>query len=514
MKILGFSHGTHDSSYCIYEDGKLIVHEELERLNRIKETDGDILEHLFNKGVTFNDFDYITTYPHGELKFYSQTFLKEYENIKDKFVEVGHHTSHAANAYFCSGYNKSLIFTIDGGGWDRLNTGLRASSFTVWYGENGKITPLKLSDEFNLGWIWSHITTAVFKMSGGGPPYGSQAGTVMGMAAYGNADNYKHITKEFLLSHDYSSLDNLTEEQQFDFAARLQQLTEEVVFDLMKPYMDEYQIDSICLSGGVALNCVMTGKMKEWFPTIKNIYIPAVPYDAGLAIGCVQYLYHQLMDNPIDTNDLQNSPYLGIDYSLETIQETIEKYSDKVQSKHITNIEVCNLLQEQNIISVFNGKSESGRRALGNRSILADPRNISIRDVVNHKTKHRQWFRPFAPSILEEKTSEWFVSDVFSPYMSFALQFKEEKKSLVPAVVHKDGTGRLQTVSKKLNPNYHELISEWETQTGIPILLNTSFNDKEPIVETPEDAIKCFLKTKIDYLYFVEHNLIITKNEI
>lgn len=511
MKILGFSHGTHDSSYCIYEDGKLIVHEELERLNRIKETDGDILEHLYNKGVSFDDFDYITTYPHGDLRFYSQKFLQEFESIKHKFVEVGHHTSHAANAYFCSGYNKALIFTIDGGGWDRLNTGLRASSFTVWIADNGKIEPLKLSDEYNLGWIWSHITSAVFKMSGGGPPYGSQAGTVMGMSAYGNADNFKHITKEFLLGHDYSSLENLNEQEQFDFAARLQQITEEVTYDLMKEFINQYDVDSICLSGGVALNCVMTGKMKEWFPKIKNIYIPAVPYDAGLAIGCAQYLYHQLMGNPIDINDLQNSPYLGVPYSIEDVKNIVSKYSEQVELKNSSYSEICELLQKENIISLFNGKSESGRRALGNRSIIADPRSNSIREVVNHKTKHRQWFRPFAPSILEDKTSEWFVDDIFSPYMSFAIQFKEDKKQYVPAVVHKDGTGRLQTVSKKLNPNYYELISEWERQTGIPIVLNTSFNDKEPIVETPEDAIKCFLKTKIDYLYFVEHNLLISK---
>jgi carbamoyltransferase len=314
-----------------------------------------------------------------------------------------------------------------------------------------------------------------------------------------------------LLKHDYSSLDNLTEQEQFDFAARLQQLTEEVVYDLMKPYIDEYDVDSICLSGGVALNCVMTGKMKVWFDKIKNIYIPAVPYDAGLAIGCVQYLYHQLMENSIDENDLQNSPYLGIPYSIDDVKNTIEKYSEQVQFGESSYKEICELLQNENIISLFNGKSESGRRALGNRSIIADPRNNNIREVVNHKTKHRQWFRPFAPSILEDKTSEWFVDNVFSPYMSFAIQFKEDKKQLVPAVVHKDGTGRLQTVSKKLNPNYYELISEWERQTGVPIVLNTSFNDKEPIVETPEDAIKCFLKTKIDYLYFVEYNLLITK---
>ena len=511
MKILGFSHGSHDSSYCIYEDGKLLVHEELERLNRVKETDGDILEYLFQKGTTFDDFDYITTYPHGELKWYSPTFVKEFDRIKDKFIEVGHHTSHAANAYFTSGFGKSLVFTLDGGGWDRLETGMIASSATAWIAEGGEIQPLRFSDDCNLGWIWSQATSVVFKMSGGGPPYGCQAGTVMGMSAYGNANNFKHIDKDFLSKCDFSTLSELNEQEQFDFAARLQQLTEEIIYDLLKPYIDQYEVDSVCLSGGVALNCVMTGKISSWFPKIKNIYIPPVPYDAGLAIGCAQYVYHQLLSVPVDTKDLQNSPYLGIDYSLSDIMDTLSDHSDKVEFKNSSDSEICELLKSESIISLFNGKSESGRRALGNRSIIADPRSNDIRAVVNHKTKHRQWFRPFAPSVLEAKVGDWFTQDVFSPYMSFAIPFKEEKKAFVPAVVHKDGTGRLQTVSEKLNPRYHQLISEWERQTGIPIVLNTSFNDKEPIVETPEDALKCFLKTKIDYLYFMEHNLLISK---
>ena len=512
MKIFGFSHGSHDSSYAIYNNGSLVVHEELERLIRVKETDGDVLEHLHKDNFTFDDFNIITTYPHQDVRWYSQTFLQQFDKIKHKFIEVGHHAAHAANAYYSSGFNKAIIFTIDGGGWDRVDGRLVASSFTVWLANGSKLVPLVYDFTINLGVAWSTATSTVFKMSGGGPPYGSQAGTVMGMAAYGNPHNFAHLSKDQFLNCDFQSYSALSEQEMFDFAARMQQLTEEIVYNAMKPFIDQYDYTNMCLAGGVALNCVMTGKMKQWFNKINNIYIPPVPYDAGLAIGCAQYVYHHIQGNDIEL--VQNSPYLGINYTLDVINNTLDTYKEQIVVQTTCDKCVCNLLQEQNVISLFNGKSESGRRALGNRSIVADPRSNDIRQAINEKTKHRQWFRPFAPSILKDKVGEWFEDSIDSPYMSFAIPFKTDVINKVPAVVHKDGTGRLQTVNKELNPYYYDLIVEWYKQTGVPILLNTSFNDREPIVETPEDAIKCFLKTKIDYLYFVEHKLLIKKRNV
>ena len=170
------------------------------------------------------------------------------------------------------------------------------------------------------------------------------------------------------------------------------------------------------------------------------------------------------------------------------------------------------MILNQNIISVFGGPSESGRRALGNRSILADPRKKEMKDIINEKVKHRQWFRPFAPSILREEVSNWFEHDIDSPYMSFAIKFKEEVRNKAQAVVHFDGTGRLQTVTENDNKWYYDFIKSFHIKTGVPILLNTSFNDREPIVETPLDAIKCFKNTEIDYLYFYDYNILVKKS--
>ena len=163
------------------------------------------------------------------------------------------------------------------------------------------------------------------------------------------------------------------------------------------------------------------------------------------------------------------------------------------------------------IISVFGGGSESGRRALGNRSILADPRHAETKDIVNEKVKHRQWFRPFAPSILRDHVKDWFVHDVDSPYMSIALKFKEGMGEKVPAVLHHDYTARLQTVSKEDNEWYYNFIDKFREKTGVPIVLNTSFNDREPIVETPEHGLDCFLRTNIDYLYFRDYGILVSK---
>ena len=171
------------------------------------------------------------------------------------------------------------------------------------------------------------------------------------------------------------------------------------------------------------------------------------------------------------------------------------------------------MLQNQNIVAVFGGGSESGRRALGNRSILADPRDPDMKDIINEKVKHRQWFRPFAPSILREEVGNWFTKDKNSPYMSFVLDFKDEVKERVPAVVHLNGTARLQTVTENDNKWYYNFIKKWYNSSGVPIVLNTSFNDREPICETPEHAINCFLNTNIDYLYFYDKGLLVNKGE-
>jgi len=179
----------------------------------------------------------------------------------------------------------------------------------------------------------------------------------------------------------------------------------------------------------------------------------------------------------------------------------------------ILDKQVIDLICEQNIVCTFGGGSESGRRALGNRSILADPRSGKMKDIINYKVKHRQWYRPFAPSILREDVKDWFEKDIDSPYMSFVVPFKSNVINRVPAVVHLDGTGRLQTVTENSNKWYYNFIKKFKQKTGIPILLNTSFNDREPIVETPTHAINCFMGTNIDYLYFYEYGILVSKEK-
>jgi len=254
----------------------------------------------------------------------------------------------------------------------------------------------------------------------------------------------------------------------------------------------------------------MTGKMYDWFGQhVDQIYVCPVPYDAGLAIGSAQWVWHQKLDMPRIKWQDNATPYLGALYDRQSILNAIKQNSEKIEFINCSDEEVLTKLDEQKIVSVFGGGSESGRRALGNRSILADPRGTGMKDLLNEKVKHRQWYRPFAPAILRERVQEWFVRDIENPYMSFVLKFKEEQKSKVPAVVHYDGSGRFQSVSEKDNLWFYNFLKKWEAKTSIPILLNTSFNDREPIVETPENAINCFLGTNIDYLYFYDENILV-----
>tara|TARA_Y100000004_G_scaffold146629_1_gene167559 strand:+ start:3247 stop:4743 length:1497 start_codon:yes stop_codon:yes gene_type:complete len=497
MKILGFTAGTHDSSYAIFEDGRLIVHEELERITRVKETEADALEYLEKSGVNLDDFEYIVTYPHGDLKFYSPTYLRIKEKQPSKCVEIGHHLSHAANAFYNSKYENALVVTIDGGGWDNNTPGC----LTAWQATEESIHNLNYRTNPNLGGFWQDCTRDIFGLSGGGPPYGCQAGTVMAMSSMSQESERP--------KHPYSQYSSVSDQRKYNLAQGIQDVTEEVV----KSYIESYLGDNInlCLSGGVALNCVLMGKIKSWFPQIKNVFVPPVPYDSGLAIGCVQYFLKEHLKKSLIIDELFDSPYLGASYSNEDINNALSEFADKIKTSESSDLDVAKLLTEKNIISVYGGKSESGRRALGNRSILADPRHEDMKDLINEKVKHRQSFRPFAPSILREFVSDWFVEDIDSPYMSFAIPFKEDKAKLVPAVVHLDGTGRLQTVTKSSNDWYYNFIKTFHFLTGVPIVLNTSFNDREPIVENPRDALKTFLKTDIDFLYFREINCLVKK---
>ena len=562
VRIIGFQSG-HDVSYCILDNGVPVIHEELERFTREKEPFGDGLKMFFDV-MPDEDIEPIKYFCYGNpgnrtgriqisktAESKNELATKKMNNLIEKndgeFFIISHHQSHAANAFFSSNFDEALIITIDGAGidkveWEDIKTERDGTdefsfptSFTFWMGKGNKIKPLKRIHmyEITLGSPYKIFTRDLFGLSGG-YPYGNQAGTVMAMACMGDSDKYWREFYDSLkrggggpsasnmnLAKKYKDLiESETDEKKketlkFDVAAGIQRAVETISREYITPYIEKYKPKNICMSGGVTLNSVMVGKMYDWYDgVVDNIYVCPVPYDAGLAIGSAQYVYHQVFDNPrINWKD-NASPYLGRTYNKKEILESLDKVSDKVSFKTTTDDIVVNLLtKDNNVISVFGGGSESGRRALGNRSILADPRSPNMKDIINEKVKHRQWFRPFAPSILREEVKNWFDRDVESPYMTTVIKFKENVRDKVPAVVHYDGSARLQTVTENDNKWYYNFIKKFKEKTDVPILLNTSFNDREPIVETPEHAINCYLGTDIDYLYFVDAKLLVEKKE-
>ena len=529
MKIAGLCSG-HDCAFAVLENGIPVIHAELERYLRVKEPLGDSLEFLFKTYDSCEDISHFThcldTWNGGISKRYPDTFQQMNDLLKKnngKYFVPGHHESHAANAFFSSNYEDALIVTIDGGGRDYDKNGNEfITTFTIWEGKGNKIRPIVMISEekINLGVMWSLCTKNIFGLSDGYPK-GNQAGSVMAMAVMGDPTehfDYFHGFKGKLDSRfDFARLRKLaesSEEQRFNIAAALQKTTEVLTKAIIDKFIDKSASRNLCLAGGVVLNTVMSGKMFDWYEDrFDDIYMCPVPYDAGLAIGAAQWVWHQKLDNPRIKWNNNASPYLGELYNSKQIKKDIDSYGEKITVKPTTDDEVLELLSDGNIVSVFGGGSESGRRALGNRSILADPRCPKMKDTINEKVKHRQWYRPFAPAILRERVKDWFVKDIESPYMGIVLKFKERAKKEVPAVVHYDGSGRLQTVSEKDNYWFYNFLKKWETVSGVPMLLNTSFNDREPIVETPSHAINCFLGTKIDYLYFYEEKILVKKRE-
>ena len=538
MKVIGAWSG-HDCSFCVLEDGHPVVHAEYERYIREKEPAGDSLKFMFEHYKDVDDIKHFaTTHSISKLHQYPES-LSKLQSIIDKnngsmFI-IGHHQAHAANAFFSSNYDEALIFTVDGGGFESEQG--HATSFTVWTGKENKIKhshtyPL---GKLNIGGVWTRVTRYVFGLQSGWPR-GHQAGTVMAMAAIGDPEKYRDdfyrmLTDDFQAAsfkppsqpkgpnvgtdpehpylHPWVKAAQKSEQEQFDLAAGLQSATEKYFKKLMEEHISKHKdIKNICFAGGVTLNSVIMGKMLDWFPD-KNFYVTPTPHDGGLTLGAAQYIWHHELDNPRIKWKDNCTPYLGFNHS-DLISSHLDE-TDNIEVTKASDDDVIKLLDQQNIVAVYGGGSESGRRALGNRSILADPRNPDMKNLINEKVKHRQWYRPFAPSILREEVKNWFVKDIDSPYMSFVVEFQEEAKEKVPAVVHLNGTARLQTVTENDNKWYYNFISKWHKESGVPILLNTSFNDREPIVETPKDALKCFLGTEIDYVYFYEQGILVKR---
>jgi len=303
------------------------------------------------------------------------------------------------------------------------------------------------------------------------------------------------------------------EQRHRDAAATMQARLEEVLFELLNALHARTRQKAVCLAGGVAFNCVANGKIFDRTP-FEQVYVQPAAGDAGLAVGAAYFVYHQVLGRP--RSFVMDHAYWGPGYSPEQMRQALERSridGDGFQIDELPEAELARAAAKEvadgKIVGWFQGRAEWGPRALGNRSIVADPRRPEMKQILNERIKHREAFRPFAPSILEEAAGEYFERADPSPFMTLAYAVRPEKRGVIPAPTHVDGTGRLQTVGRSANPRYWRLIREFANLTGVPVVLNTSFNDNEPIVCRPEEALDCFLRTKMDTL--VLGNLLVHK---
>jgi carbamoyltransferase len=294
------------------------------------------------------------------------------------------------------------------------------------------------------------------------------------------------------------------EQRHRNLAASLQARLEEVYLGMLKKLAKNTGAKSVCLAGGVAFNCVANGKIFDQTP-FEQVFVQPAAGDGGLAVGAAYHVWHQTLGKP--RSFVMDHAYWGPCYTAGEIRTAVEASAVSQGGYSINELPEEELLRrtaaiiaDGKILGWFQGRAEWGPRALGNRSIVADPRRPEMKEILNRRIKHREIFRPFAPSILAEKTGEWFEKSHPSPFMTLAYPVRTEKRGQIPAPTHIDGTGRLQTVRREANPRYHALIAEFERQTGVPVVLNTSFNDNEPIVCRPEEALDCFLRTQMDAL--------------
>ncbi|MDF1612461.1 carbamoyltransferase [Melioribacteraceae bacterium 09-Me] len=586
--ILGISAFYHDSAACLIKDGEIISAAQEERFTRIKH------DHNFPKNavkfclryanINVNDLSAVAFYDKPITKFsriletylsypgkgiksflmsmplwlreklWMQDLISTELNYDGKILFPEHHESHAASAFYPSPFQRSAFLTIDGvGEW-------ATSSFGV--GNENKIHILsELHYPHSLGLLYSAFTYFTgFKVNSG--EY-----KVMGLAPYGepkyvdkiynhlidlkedgsfkmNMEYFNYNTGLTMTNNKFAELfdgpprkpeTNLTQ-REMDLARSLQDVTEEIMIRMARHVKKVTNEKYLCLAGGVALNCVGNGKLLRE-NIFDDIWIQPAAGDAGGALGAALASYYMYFNKPLikkDGRDLQKGSYLGIKYSDDEIQNILTKH--KIPFHKVTQDELIEKISDEiangKIIGWFNGKMEFGPRALGSRSIIGDARNPEMQKKMNLKIKFRESFRPFAPSVLAEKVSEWFELDRESPYMLLVADVKKEKqfpmteeqknlwgieklnvvRSEIPAVTHVDYSARIQTVNKKDNPIYHRLIERFFEKTGCPVIVNTSFNVRgEPIVESPLDAYKCFMRTEIDILTL--ENFILYKEE-
>ncbi|HEX5734978.1 MAG TPA: carbamoyltransferase [Blastocatellia bacterium] len=563
MNILGISCFYHDSAACLVRDGEIVAAASEERFTRKKHDAGfphNAIRYCLEEGrITAVDLDRVGFYDKPLLKFeriitsYLANFPRSYfafmkavpvwlrEKLwtkdliarelgyKGEILFAEHHQSHAASAFLVSPFEEAAILTVDGvGEW---------ATASLASGSGNAIRMLKqINYPHSLGLLYSAFTYYLgFKVN-------SAEYKVMGLAPYGEPKYYDRIMSElidvhadggFRLNMDYFAYayglrmtngqfeelfegpprqpESPLDQRHKDIAASIQKVTEEVMLRLAFSLHSETGFTDLCMAGGVALNCVANGRILRDGP-FKNIFIQPAAGDAGGAIGVAKYIYHTLLGNARDS--ALSHVYLGPSFTSDEIESYLDEIGARYQKLEREELlcKVARLIADQNVVGWFQGRMEFGPRALGNRSILADARRAENRDRVNLKIKFRESFRPFAPGVLEDHCSEYFDLDRPSPYMLLVGQVREDKR-VIPSVTHVDGSARIQTVSRETNPIFYDLIAEFYKLTGVPVIINTSFNVRgEPIVCTPEDAFRCFMRTNMDFL--VMDQFILDKREM
>ncbi|MFZ3054603.1 MAG: carbamoyltransferase C-terminal domain-containing protein [Minisyncoccales bacterium] len=448
---------------------------------------------------------------------------------QNKIIQISHHLAHAYCAYGLSNFENCAVMVIDGQGnykedlteniskaiiYPRKNESSYVERESFYEFSNGKYKLLRknlstIHKSFvrlsGLGHLYEIASSYVFKSR-------FDAGKLMGLAPYGKKllirmlsikNNteivyYNDWIKDFSRpNRDTDCLEKYFQEYS-NLAFNAQKELEKAVLMLSKWLKKNTNFDSLAYAGGVALNCSVNTEILN-NSGFKNVFIPPPASDCGISIGCAFYGYFNILGK--NKKRTHYSDYLGKIYSESEILNAINKNKGAIVFRKSSNIckEVAKIISSGKIVGWFQGKSEFGPRALGNRSILADPRRIEMKNKINQVIKKREFFRPFAPSVLENKAHEFFDIS-HSPYMLFTAKVKDDKKSQIPAVVHIDDTSRIQSVNKTQNSKYYSLIREFYLLTKTPLLLNTSLNDNEPIAETPEDALNCFLNSGLDVL--------------
>ena len=489
----------------------------------------DFIDYLLTSAnITFEEVtDVVYSYRHVEIV--RRYFLER--NPKINFVEPEHHFSHACQAFLPSEFDDAAIMVIDGQGVPMKRTGGDQLCGGLYFGQGTEIKTLhEFPVSYSLGGMYAAFTKKLgFKTN--------QEGKTMGLAAYGTPDVYNELVKGlkfekldfnlrrrlkrglsihkamYMLPDYYTFLKQFPDKKSGeeysklhkDLAYAVQKLTEDVMVYLANWLYEHTESENLCIAGGVGLNCVANYIVLQ-NSKFKNIFIHPNAGDNGLVIGQALYLHNIINGKPrtyIDTND-----YLGKEYSAATISQSVQKHKgnaelEVIEYENLTDLydQMAQYIADGKITCWYQGRSEFGPRALGNRSILADPRRDDMKDILNSRVKFRESFRPFTPSVLAEKSSEYFELDVESPFMLLAPQVKKGMGEKVPAITHADNTARVQTVTRDVNERYYDLICAFEKLTGVPMVLDTSFNvADEPIVETPDDAIRCFLSTDIDVI--------------